>query len=339
MPQNRIRHALAAFALVAGAAFAQAPAGGPAFEVATIKPAPEIKPADVVAGKLHVGMNIDAARVDIGYVTIRDLVCVAYKMKPYQVTAPDWATAQRFDIIAKIPEGATKEQVPEMLQALLADRFKLVIKRDKKEQPIYALLLGKNGPKMKPAVPEAKTVDEAAAEDGPGPSAKDAKTMTFGSGDNQVKMTTNKDGSMTVVTKAGGKMHMRMDPAVGMHLEAEKMNMQGLAEALSGFIGRPVQDFTELKGDYQIALDLSMGDLMNAARAAGAAVPAMGGGGSAASSANPQAGHVAVNDAADPTGSTTVFKSIQELGLRLESRKAAAEQLVIVSGEKMPTEN
>ncbi len=53
---------------------------------------------------------------------------------------------QRFEIQAKIPDGVSEDKVPEMLQALLAERFKLVIHRDKKELPVYALIVGKNGP-------------------------------------------------------------------------------------------------------------------------------------------------------------------------------------------------
>ena len=73
------------------------------------------------AGKMHVGMKVDAARVDIGYLSLADLIMTAYKVKAHQVVGPDWMRTDRFDILAKMPEGATKEQVPEMLQGLLAD--------------------------------------------------------------------------------------------------------------------------------------------------------------------------------------------------------------------------
>src|SRR6476659_5055448 len=112
---------------------AAAPAAAPAFEVAAIKPAPPLDAAKIMAGKLHVGMTINAARVDIGNLSLADLIRIAYKIKSYQLTGPDWMPAQRFDMQAKMPEGATKEQVPEMLQTLLADRFKLSIHRDSKE--------------------------------------------------------------------------------------------------------------------------------------------------------------------------------------------------------------
>ena len=68
---------------------AQAPAAKPQFEVATIKPAPPLNPAMIAAGKMHIGMKIDAGRVDIGYLSLNDLIMAAYKVKQHQVAGPD----------------------------------------------------------------------------------------------------------------------------------------------------------------------------------------------------------------------------------------------------------
>ena len=67
----------------------QPPAAAPAlaFEVASIKPAPPIDPAKIMGGKLHIGMSIDAARVDIGSLSLADLIRIAYKIKPHQLIA------------------------------------------------------------------------------------------------------------------------------------------------------------------------------------------------------------------------------------------------------------
>ena len=115
-------------AFSAAALYAQTPAAAPAFEVASIKPVDMPGPAQAASGKIHVGMKIDAARVDIGLFSLTDLICKAYDVKKFQVSGPDWLGTQRFDVIAKMPEGATKDQVPQMLQNLLAERFKLEIK-------------------------------------------------------------------------------------------------------------------------------------------------------------------------------------------------------------------
>jgi choice-of-anchor A domain-containing protein len=113
--------------LAAGIALGQAPK--PEFEVASIKPAEPIQ-AQTAAGNLHLGTQIDGARVDIGSLPLADLISMAIRVKPYQLSGPDWMSAGRFDVMGKMPEGATKEQVPEMLQALLTDRFKLTIHRE-----------------------------------------------------------------------------------------------------------------------------------------------------------------------------------------------------------------
>jgi len=91
-----------------------------------------------------------------------------------------------------------------------------------------------------------------------------------------------------------------------------------------------VVDLTELKGNFQVVLDLTMEDLKNVGRKFGAAIP----GGGAASS---DAGGLPSDAASDPSG--TIFKSVQQLGLKLEARKAPVDTIVIDHAEKMPTEN
>src|SRR5271170_436924 len=91
-------------AIMAGsvAALAQAPA----FEVAVIKPS--LPMAESLAllrdGKLRVGISIDQARVAMGFVTITDLIAEAYRVKPHQISGPDWLSMERFDIQAKLPD-------------------------------------------------------------------------------------------------------------------------------------------------------------------------------------------------------------------------------------------
>src|SRR5207302_3033122 len=104
-----------------------------------------------------VGMKMDAGRVDIESVGLTELINLAFKVTPSRVTGPGWTgvgnplTAQRFDIHATLPAGATKDDVPEMLQSLLAERFKLVSHREQREQPAFALIVGKNGSKLQPS--------------------------------------------------------------------------------------------------------------------------------------------------------------------------------------------
>src|ERR1700722_10783205 len=96
------------------AMFGQAPKPKLEFEVASIKPAPQPTPALMQAGKIHIGMNIDGARVDIGGMPIMALLPQVFRVKQYQVsgagTGPDFnfMNTDRWDILAKLPDGATE---------------------------------------------------------------------------------------------------------------------------------------------------------------------------------------------------------------------------------------
>jgi uncharacterized protein (TIGR03435 family) len=311
--------------IVSLAAMAQTPAAPLAFEVATIKPAEQITPAMVQAGKMHVGMSVDVARVDIGYMSLYDLLYTAFKVKPYQIEGPDWIRVQRFDVLAKMPPGATKDDVPVMLQGLLKERFKLEYHRGAKDHPIYALVVAPGGLKMKEAEPDVP-VDPAAE---PKPLAKGE--VAFGSGDNAVRLKQGADGtSGTAQTAKAGAVKYSMSPDGIMHYEYEKLEMSLLADALSQFLGKPVIDMTELKGKYHVALDISREDLMAVARNNGVNIPAgAGGGGGGATPA----------EAASDPGSSTIFTAVRQLGLKLDSRKAPIETVVVERAEKMPTDN
>lgn len=343
--------ALAAFLMAGPAVFGQAPAGPAvdakpaataaapakppaaawAFDVATIKPANMPTQADMMKGKIHAGMKVDAARVDIGLMSLTDLIGLAYKVKSYQISGPDWMGGmggQRFDVLAKMPEGATKEQVPEMLQALLAERFKLAIHHDAKERSVYALVVGKGGPKLKESPADLPL--PAAAEKSDGAPGDTAGPSSSGDANPQVKLHTNSDGSGTATVRGPeGNAKISFGPN-GMHLEMEKMTMAKLAETLMPFLDRPVVDMTELKGNYQVALDLALEDLRNVARKAGVAVPA-------APPVSGDTGKLPSDAVSDPSGS--VFASVQRLGLKLEPRKLPLDLIVIDHVEKMPTEN
>jgi len=114
-------------------------------------------------------------------------------------------------------------------------------------------------------------------------------------------------------------------------MEMSKLSMAQFADMLTTLLDRPVIDMTELKGNYQIAVDLSMDTLANIARTAGMAVPP-GLGARGGDPARPA-------DASDPGRGSSIFNSVQQLGLRLESRRAPVDFVVIDHIEKMPTEN
>jgi uncharacterized protein (TIGR03435 family) len=117
----------------------------PAFEVVSIKSAPP-----PTGPRVRIGVNQDKGRLTMSNVSLSMVVLQAYKLKQQQLVAPDWMESARFDIVAKLPEGATPDQVPAMLQTMLADRFKIKIHKESKVLPIYAMVVAKGGPKLKP---------------------------------------------------------------------------------------------------------------------------------------------------------------------------------------------
>jgi uncharacterized protein (TIGR03435 family) len=327
--------------LAGGAAFGQAApaaqtvASNLIFDVASVKPSPPLDmqklQADMQAGRMpNFGMHINGLRAEYNYMAMRELIAAAYKVKPYQVTGPAWLATTRFDIVAKMPEGSKKDDAPEMLRALLADRFKLVAHRETQEHPVLALVVSKNGIKMKEStsVPPALDPD---AELKPGETRMDTPN-------GPAVVTRNKDGSATVNMGAKGIITQKMDMQnQSLHLDSTMTTMDGFADMLTNLMqmggpgGKQVVDMTGLKGNYEVAVDISLADLMAAARNAGIDVPGGPGAGGAAPAAAPAA-------AADPGGGgTTVFASVEKLGLKLEPRKAPVEQLVVDSLEKTPT--
>ena len=136
----------AGIALVAAATiFGQTPAAAPAFEAASIKPAPP-----PVAGMMKVQMGGDPGMVDYKNVSVKSVIARAYEMKEYQISGPDWLDTERFDIVAKVAPNTPTGQVHLMLQTLLAERFKLRVHREQKVMPVYAMVVGKSGLKIKP---------------------------------------------------------------------------------------------------------------------------------------------------------------------------------------------
>lgn len=326
---------LCSMVLAATAAFAQTK---PAFEVATIKPSPPMDVAKVAAalqagGKMPIGANVDSVRAEYRYLDLRTLMSYAYGVKPYQISGPDWMATTRFDIMAKLPEGSKKEDATKMLQTLLEDRFKLTTHRARTEHPVLALVTGKGGPKLKASAEKPVPIDENAPLK-PGELKMDG---TDGPVRVRVDVTT---GSSVVDMGLRGKMAYRLDPATkSFHIEFSMVTMTGFADMitqlfaqLGGTGGRQVVDMTGIAGNYDASVDLSLVEIIAMARSAGVDIPV----GAPAAAGN--GGNAPV--ASDPGGGGTSLESaVQSMGLRLESRKATVDQLIVDHVEKTPTEN
>jgi len=127
-----------------------------AFEAASVKPSTRVQMTDVLGTVIPLGMrggpgSNDPGQISFANASLKTLIANAFGVKRYQVSGPGWLDVAGFNIIAKVALGATREQVGLMLQNLLAERFALALHHQKKELPVYMLVVAKNGPKMKVA--------------------------------------------------------------------------------------------------------------------------------------------------------------------------------------------
>jgi uncharacterized protein (TIGR03435 family) len=145
----------ACFVLYASIALAQtraAPAQAPGFEVASIRQNMNPNP--------RWRMSFTADGVSATDVTLQYAIYEAYGVYDGQLWSggPSWLGERRFDIEAKFDvsqyPNPTLEQRRAMLQQLLAERFKLAVHHELKEFPLYALVVGKDGPKLQESKPD-----------------------------------------------------------------------------------------------------------------------------------------------------------------------------------------
>jgi uncharacterized protein (TIGR03435 family) len=122
-----------------------ASAGAQSFEVASIKPSPPMSPDRPISGVQTPG----GGRLNTLSTPLRMLIMFAYDVKDFQISGgPGWANSESYDIVAKADGNATRPQLKLMLQALLKDRFKLALRHETMDAPIYELVVAKGGPKL-----------------------------------------------------------------------------------------------------------------------------------------------------------------------------------------------
>lgn len=271
------------------------------FEVASIKPS---APASFGTGRVLGGMHIDGSQVNWSFLSLKDYIVSAYRVRIYQIDGPDWLGSERFDINAKLPAGGSPKDAPQMLQTLLADRFHLKIHREQKDFAVYGLVVGKGGLKMQ----------EPADAGAPSPPA-----ASSASGGTASVAAVSRPGGVTVNYSNGATFTFAENK-----FEGHKLSATLMADVMARFTDRPVVDMTGLKGTYDFTIDLSPEDFramgIRAAIAAGAQIP-------------PQ-----VLQQFESSGDS-LANALEKLGLKLEPRKAPIEVLVVDHMDKAPSEN
>lgn len=257
-------------AIAAGTIAGQTPP--PAFEVASVKPA-----APSAAARSRSSMRYTNGRVELTNVSLKNVLARAYDIRPSQINGPSWMDSEYYDVVAKIPDGTPKERISVMFQTLLAERFKMAVHKETKEESVYVLVVGKNGPKL-----------------------------------------TKSEGDRSGMKMSNGK------------IEFVCTTMASFVFSLANLLGRPVLDMTQIEGKYDIVLEVATDELPGMRRMGGGVPPA-----AVAGTDGPGGRGPAPADAP----SASLFSAVQQLGLKLESRKAPVEHLIVDSAEKVPTEN
>jgi len=214
------------------------------FEAASVK----IAPSDVSAPS-----SMDLRQVRYTGVRLKSVLQDAYNVKRYQISGPDWLETQHYDIVARLPEGAAQEQIPAMLQTLLAERFRMKVHTEMRQDRVYALIVAKNGPHLNAA--------------------------------------------------AGRPVGMEFHDG---RIEFTSATLDAFASVLSGYLDYPVLDMTGIQGRFDIVL-------------------------------TPEGGPP--NTIPDTNFSSAIVSAVGELGLKLETRIAPVQHIVVDGGDKIPTEN
>ena len=187
------------------------------FEIASIK--------ENVSGDGPSDPRVSPGRFSWVNATLRQLIQTAYDVRPYQLFAlPDWAQDTRFDVNATATSTTSRQQMNSMLQVLLVDRFGLTVHRDRRELPVYALVLARRDGRLGPGIQ---------------PSTLDCDAIN----------------AKPLVSEAAQADASRCNPQMGLtRLKFSGFAMAGLAEGLKRIFDRPVVDKTGLSGTFDIEL-------------------------------------------------------------------------------------
>ena len=299
-----------AILLLATTASAQDPASSPAavspiatFEVASVKPSnPNPDPTNPL-NMIALMLPQPGGRFTATNTPLRMLIMMAFELKQEAQLVGGTADllAATYDITARAAGTATiGKELPQLLQSLLADRFKLKTHTEMRELPVYDLVLarsdGRLGTEMKPSTSECSKADQVAAEQGAALAQGDVASFI------------GKPRPCSVSTDtSGGPLNLLM--------RGDGQEMKQMVEILSQFTGRTVRDKTGLTGRYDFAMKLDLQMVLALAKRMGANIPAA-------------AANIPQSD-----GSSLMTALNEQLGLKLESTRAPVDVVVINSVE------
>jgi uncharacterized protein (TIGR03435 family) len=273
------------------------------FEVASIKinaPQPGFHfAADAVSGGPG---TADLGMFRCSQCSLATLIVKAFNLQPYQFPGRTALPDNTYDILARIPTGATGEEFSAMLQNLLKNRFGLTWHFQEKQMKGYHLVIARDGPKLRESTGASLPPAADQHRSGQAESHNHSGAVVFGS--------------------------------FAAYRSADQTTAD-LARVLSDQIGLPVDDETGLPGKYDISLRWSGSAASHAGNHADGAFS-----GGAGHAGHDDAGGAPSGPAADPSGPTLFDALQQQLGLRLAPAEQAMARLFVIDRvAQRPTEN
>jgi uncharacterized protein (TIGR03435 family) len=277
----------------------------PHFEVASVKP---------VSEDVRMGYSGDTQQMSWARIPLTNLISDAYHVGLDQIAGPDWLRTESYAINVKLPSGSTKEQYPQMMANLLADRFGLVVHHVAKEVSGYEITVAPGGPKLTPSDPETNT-------DAPPP---------VGAAKGSVEMP-KQDANGFPVLAAGSSFGYRIDGNME-RMSFRRSTIAFLASRLQSTLSRyrdpgqtmPITDRTGISGrfDFQLAIPAPSPRLpAQLGLQKGQDAPAI----------------VASDPDVGPGGISAALET--QLGLKLKAVKTSLDFIVVDHVERVPTEN
>jgi uncharacterized protein (TIGR03435 family) len=279
----------------------------PRFEIASVR---------LSAPGTVFSQRVTDTRVDLTKNPLRQVLWLAFRLEPpvqtQRLSVPYWTQDLTVDIHAIIPQGSSREQIPEMLKRLLEERFDLRVSVTPRLTDAYELVVGSGGIRME-EVQAANELDKK-FETHPEISASD---MTFEEFHGLVRVTRTPRGIRRTTERS---TYERIFTGRTTQLDATRITMAEFASLLTSNIGRPVFDRTKLTGMYQFEIELPFD--------------------ASVSSIVARVGTRTVDGTPlnEPVGVSAV-KAVEQLGLALEPRRILLDTIVVESINKTPTEN
>jgi len=186
----------------------------------------------------------DPGRIRLENWALLDLIAAAYGVRAIQVSGPAWLADQSFDIEAKVPDDAPKEELNFMLQSPLEERFGFKVHRDTQTRQGFALAVAKNGPKLKPAEPPPAPAQGLTEEEQRSKVLQQAQARAQAM---QKRMQENFENGI---------------PLDGLsRANFSSITTEELASRLVRFAGAPVVDETALTGKYSATIETWRADV------------------------------------------------------------------------------